>query len=412
MTLNLSFFGKSCLVIAEAGNLRQLIVTALHQIGLPNVAKADDIEAAIYELSQSAYDAVICAEAEFAGSVEVVKRIRRDCRGPAAAVPIIYLTGNMDPAHLSMILNSGANSVMTLPIGTRSLLKNLTRAMTDSREFIAHHNYRGPCRRGKNRNAKYSGPRRRATDSQHSKPPNPPSGSSMPRGVQSAPAMRDNGQRPVLPRAEEIPSLSAREATILNGVNKIATSIERLRQDMQSTDNTSTRQRLREGLHEAAHRLVNLLSLADLSYPQDGQKGNILLEKLDAIKGTFLKVLADIAQHRLEIVSSDIDRIIMGNEFPLGCSETLSERLGAVEEIVMVMGGARKLGDGMKQSLSRAWRDVHRIQEAEGNFILVELTQGKRGCATKPLGNSRFMDDELQVAASQADVMRSLKENG
>jgi hypothetical protein len=195
-------------------------------------------------------------------------------------------------------------------------------------------------------------------------------------------------------------------------VNKIAASIERLRQDMQSTDDTSTRNQLRVGLHEAAHRLVNLLTLADLSTPQNGQNENVLLKKLDAIKGTFLKVLADIAQHRLEIVSSDIDRIILGNEFPLGCSETLSERLGAVEEIVMVMGGARKLGDGMKQSLSRAWRDVHRIQEAEGNFTLVELTQGKRGSATKPLGNSRFMDDELQAAASQADVMRSLKENG
>ncbi|CAA7627956.1 CheY-like receiver protein [Candidatus Terasakiella magnetica] len=409
MTLNLSFFGKSCLVIAEAGNLRQLIVTVLHQIGLPNVTKADDIEAAIYELSQSAYDVVIFAEAEFAGSVEVVARIRRDCRGPAAAVPIIYLTGNMDPAHLSLILNSGANSVMTLPIGTRSLLKNLNRAMTDSREFIAHHNYRGPCRRGKNRNAKYSGPRRRAADRQHS---NPPSCSSVPREVQSPPVIRDSGQRPVLPRAEENPSLSAREATIINGVNKIAASIERLRQDMQSTDDTSTRRQLREGLHEAVHRLVNLLTLADLSSPQDGQNENILRKKLDAIKGTFLKVLADIAQNRLEIVSSDIDRIIKGNEFPLGCSETLSERLAAVEEIVMVMGGARKLGDGMKQSLGRAWTDVLRIQEAEGNFTLVELTQGKKGSATKSLGKSRFMDDELQVAASQAEVMRSLKENG
>ena len=409
MTLNLSFFGKSCLVIAEAGNLRQLIVTALHQVGLPNVTKADDIEAAIYELSQSAFDVVICAEAEFAGSVEAVRRIRRDCRGPSATVPVIYLTGNMDPDHLSLIQNSGANSVMTLPIGTRSLLKNLNRAMTDSREFIAHHNYQGPCRRGKNRNAKYSGPRRRAADSQHS---NPPSGSSAPREVQSAPVIRDSGQRPVLPRAEESPSLSAREATILNGVNKIAASIERLRQDMQSTDDTSTRNQLRVGLHEAAHRLVNLLTLADLSTPQDGQNENVLLKKLDAIKGTFLQVLADIAQHRLEVVSSDINRVIKGNEFALGCSETLSERLAAVEEIVMVMGGARKLGDGMKQSLGRAWRDVHRIQEAEGNFTLVELTQGKRGRATKPLGKSRFMDDELQVAASQTEVMRSLKENG
>ena len=96
MTLNLSFFGKSCLVIALAGNLRQLIVTALHQVGLPNVTKADDIEAAIYELSQSAFDVVICAEAEFAGSVEAVKRIRRDCRGSSAAVPVIYLTGILD----------------------------------------------------------------------------------------------------------------------------------------------------------------------------------------------------------------------------------------------------------------------------------------------------------------------------
>lgn len=187
MTLNLSFFGKSCLVIAEAGNLRQLIVTALHQIGLPNVKKVDDVEAAIYELSQSAYDVVICAEAEFAGSVEVVTRIRKDCRGPAAVVPVIYLTGNMDPAHLSVILNSGANSVMTLPIGTRSLLKNLNRALTDSREFIAHHKYRGPCRRGKNRTGKYSGPRRRAADSQHPAPPADPVAS---REAQAAPVVR------------------------------------------------------------------------------------------------------------------------------------------------------------------------------------------------------------------------------
>ena len=122
--------------------------------------------------------------------------------------------------------------------------------------------------------------------------------------------------------------------------------------------------------------------------------------------------MADIALHRLEIVSSDINRIIKGNEIALGCSESLSERLAAVEEIVMVMGGARKLGDGMKQSLGRAWSDILRIQEAESKFTLVELTHGKTGGASKLPAKSRFTDDELQAAASQADVARSLKDKG
>jgi CheY-like chemotaxis protein len=414
MALNLSLLGKSCLVIAAEGYLRQLIVTALHQVGLPNVTKATDIEAAIYELSQSDYDVVLCAETEFGTSVTTVKRIRKDCPGRAAEVPVVCLTDNMDPEHLSKLMGAGVNAVMTQPIGTRSLLKSLNRALTDNREFIRHESFRGPCRRARISNSKYHGPRRRLSDLQNASPhrkPAPPEerqANSASLHVRGA----SNAQRSLPPGMEDAQSLSAREQTLLNGVHEIASSLDRLKQGMKSAESAANRRLMRESLNDAAHRLVNLLMLADMNDQQNGTGENRLRLMVESTKGKFIDVLTGIASHELGTIIGEIDSHTNANEPALGHSEALSARLAGVEEIVVVIGGPKKLGDEMKKSLRRAWGEVLRLQEIEGRvFNIKDLSNIKN--TTKPKRNikSIFTDDDLHTAASQEDVLRSLKDN-
>ena len=119
MSLNISFFGKACLVVAADESLCSLIATSLHQIGFADVAKSNNIGEAIQSASSTTYNLVICAGTNIDEPLDMVRRIRMEAPDEAAAWPVICIISHMDAGNLSIMLNSGANCVMTLPISTR-----------------------------------------------------------------------------------------------------------------------------------------------------------------------------------------------------------------------------------------------------------------------------------------------------
>ncbi len=372
MALNLSLFGKKCLVVSSDDQMGRLIATSMNQIGISDVVRIASIDEALKDLSQATYNFIICAGPEIQIPFDMVLRIRSEAPWNAAVAPIICITGHMDAADLPKILGSGANSVMTLPFTTRTMLKNVNRALNDRREMVLQPGYRGPCRRGKTPSG-YEGPRRRVADTQSG---------AQPAVISEAPPETVENIRPATVRpdpavASEAEALGTQNATILNGVHGIAATIEHLRRTLEATDDEPTRKMVRAEIMDAAQRLVNLMSLVDAKDDQSRNIGSALKEKIDSVKGTFTAILHDMSIVRADSINRDIDRFISGGEIALGCSDMLSARLAAVEEIVAVIG-CRQSDGGIRRKLASAWDGIDKIQGIEAErFQLLDLG-GKR----------------------------------
>ncbi len=389
MALELSTSGKTCLVATGDAQLRQLITTSLQQIGLSEVAKATSIEEASEAFSQSTYDLVICGEIDIDALARLVRGFRRDAPWGAAEVPLICLTSRVDSSRFSELLECKPNCVMTLPINLRSMLKNVDRAL----------NGQGP------RNKAPRSGRHHIGGPVH-EPAAPLGGLSD--GPDSAP--RHDRVSPSTGGAanSKDDGVSGRDATILNGVNLIAATIDRLRQAMTAADDAPTRSLIREQLAEAAQRLVNLLSLENLEDGQHGRLQNYLRHKLDVVRAAFFDILTDIAVSRLAMATVDIDEYIRRKEIIVGHASAFADRLAVVEEIFSVMGATRGPDAGVRQTLATAWGEVARIQDAEVATIqLAEFSDKKQ--ARRPLARSEFAAEGEELVGSQSAVMTSLK---
>ncbi|OAN66021.1 response regulator [Magnetospirillum moscoviense] len=407
MSLNISFSGKACLVVAKDDFLSGLIVTSLHQIGFADVQTAGDIADAVQLVSSTVYDVIICAGKTTDESLHMVRCIRMETPEGAAVGAMIGITGQMDVGDLAAMRNSGANSIVTLPINTRSMLKNVNRALGDHREMISNTTYRGPCRR-KPVPHTYNGALRRDTDQALPSPSlsasSPPAGTAplspgvSPRGVRGSPkAVLENDE-----------SLDSQASIIFIGVNEIAARIEHLKRALHAADDEQTRGEVRAKIMEAAERLVNLIELVDLEENSGRPQNEAVRQNIKKVTTLFTDILRQMSNSRLDAIVTDMERFLYGGEIVLGGSDLLLERLASVEEIVAVLGG-RKTNESMKRKLDFAWEGIGKLQQMEADqFSLVDLERNKRARrGVRPV--------EDGGAASQngvADLLRSRGNGG
>ena len=396
--LQVSFLRKTCLVICGDDHLRLLVSTSLHQIGFPEVTKANNIEEALKRLSQSFYDVVICADTDIERLINSVQRLREHIVGATLPVPVICLTSRVDPAHLSALQDSRPSCIMTLPIGLHSMLKGIDRVLND----------RPKPKSGANKHA-HSQPRGSAT------------------AIDTEPARDLSDQRDAVPsswiagaersRATSVDEerLPTREATILKGAQAIAETINHLKQALNTTDDVTDKKSLREQMTDAAQRLVNLMGLANTGGGQDAQSGDPLGEKLHIVKTAFLDVLAHTVQFRLETANSELEKYLRGKEIVVGYAEALSTRLAEIEEIITVIGGKRALEPRTRRMLTKAWHELLQIQEEEQSKCnLAELSPGRGTPGGGFRVKSKFAEEEhldhVDAVDNQDEVMRSLKD--
>ena len=407
MSLNISFLGKSCLVVATDDSLSGLIVTSLHQIGFADVQTAGDIADAVQLASSTAYDVIVCAGTTTDAPLHMVRCIRMETPEGAAVGAMIGIIGQMDVGDLAAMRNSGANCVVTLPINTRSMLKNVNRALGDHREMVSNATYRGPCRRNPVPHP-YKGSLRRVTDQALPSPSR--SASSPPAGA--APLSPGVSSRGVRGRPkevlEQVDSLDSQTSIIFIGVNEIAARIEHLKRALHAADDEQTRRDVRADIMEAAERLVNLMALVDLGENSGRPQNEAVRRNIKKLKALFIDILREMSNSRLDAIVADMEKFLYGGEIALGGSDLLLERLASVEEIVAVLGG-RKSDEGMKRKLDFAWDGIGKVQQMETDqFGLADLTRNKRGRRVV-----RPVDDG--GAASQngvADLLRSRAERG
>lgn len=407
MSLNISFLGKACLVVAKDDFLSGLIVTSLHQIGFANVQTAGDIADAVQLVSSTAYDVIVCAGKTTDEPLHMVRCIRMETPEGAAVGAMIGITGQMYVGDLAAMQNSGANCIVTLPINTRSMLKNVNRALGDHRKMISNATYRGPCRRNPVPHT-YNGALRRVTDQTLPSPSlsasSPPAGTTplspgvSPRGVRGRPeAALENDE-----------SLDSQTSIILIGVNEIAARIEHLKRALHAADDEQTRGDVRTKIMEAADRLVNLMALLDSGENSGRPQNEAVRRNIKKLKTLFIDILRQMSNSRLDAIVTDMEKLLYGGEMALGGSDLLQERLASVEEIIAVLGG-RKTNESMKRKLDFAWEGIGKLQQMETDqFSLADLERNKRG-------RRRGRPVEDGGAASQigvADLLRSRGNGG
>ena len=410
MSLNTSFLGKACMVVASDDSLCSLIATSLHQIGFADVLKSGILTEAIKFAASGIYDLIVCAGTDIDEPLDMIRRIRMETPEGVVTGPMICVISHMDVGNLSMMRNSGANCVMTLPISTRSILKNVNRALNEKREFIANPTFRGPCRRNPAPGL-YEGPFRRAADRQDCATQSPsPSPSPAPRKLAAAGHSGELGLAPRRPHAPAVvgEDLNSQASIIFNGVSEIAARIEHLKEALHATDDERTRKVVRAEIMEAADRLVNLVTLVDLNKGPHRGQDNPLRQKIGTMKALFIGILRQMSVGRLDAIIADMEKYLNGGEITLGGGDLLQERLASVEEIVAVLGG-RKADETMKRKLDSAWEGIGKLQKMEAEqFELADLTRNKRS----KRGASRFRPpaEAIDGVASQngvADLLRS-----
>jgi DNA-binding response OmpR family regulator len=99
-----------------------------------------------------------------ANGMDLTQKIRHDPLSPDRRVPVVLLTGD-DTAMVRMTQarDAGVTGLLLKPFSRDELIKRMTRAMNDSRDFIDCPAYIGPDRRRKQAPG-YAGPFRRTTD--------------------------------------------------------------------------------------------------------------------------------------------------------------------------------------------------------------------------------------------------------
>ncbi|WP_173981242.1 hypothetical protein [Magnetospirillum sp. UT-4] len=434
MSLNLSFFGKTVLVSSTDEALGRLIVTTLNQIGFADVVFHQDVDEAIGVLSSNNYDLVICSDVDFGEAVSIARRLRTEPKNDSPT-PIICVIAQLDTTKVNMALNCGANCLMLMPITSRTMLKNVRRAMDDPREFVTSDEYRGPCRRVADSRDSYDGPRRRASD--RSQRNSAAHGTAAPRPQRDGHAQQAEPNlaaspgsaspvrtRPARPNRQDddfsTESLGLQTEHVIQGINDIAGRIEYLKQTLNAADDDDTRRIVRTQIMEAAQRLVNLMLLVDMNKAHTRNKA--FSARIAEVRRLFVDILWQMSHVRLDAIQGEIEKSLAGQALVMGRSEQLQQRLASVEEILAVIGH-KGIDQEIDDKLDKAWKGIEDVLRAEAeHFNLPDLARSlqrhqrpSRPPRPKTAASTPAPPPAPESAASQnavAQRLRSKREGG
>tara|TARA_R110002124_G_scaffold64985_2_gene177947 strand:- start:765716 stop:766240 length:525 start_codon:yes stop_codon:yes gene_type:complete len=163
--LSYSFDNVSVLLAEDIRMMQDLTCYALGCLGIKNVLRADNGEAA-YELYRAHSPDIIICDWQMApvNGLELVKMIRQDKTSIMRTVPIIMLTGYASESYVMEARDAGVNEFLVKPFTAESLAGRLASVIERPKSYIETATYFGPDRRRKNPRMIYNGPMRRAED--------------------------------------------------------------------------------------------------------------------------------------------------------------------------------------------------------------------------------------------------------
>lgn len=359
MLVNFSFSDKNCLVVCNKPDLARLIVHTLRQIGLVNVAKADEAEHAYLQLTKSNVDLVILLDFGAEESVAMLRRIRHHNLPAIATIPTICVSEAWSGEQIVQLRDAGVTVLATLPLTMRTLLKHATRAL-NPREFVTAATYRGPCRRSK-AHLNYSGPLRRNDDmagSQSTSQRHPPPPAAEEARI-SAPipdrtaVVQMAKPSAIQPDAHEPPEMRQTRIVIDNAY-ETAMEVDGLSSQLHRAGSPRQRASLCRDIAMASERMINLMSLADVRVQEFGCSDGIV-DKLESIRTTIIRNAEGVAEAGARRVVEYGRRILSGHSgVPLGVTVALTHQIARIDAIVEVVGGLDKLAEASRTAIVQA----------------------------------------------------------
>ncbi len=393
---NTSIATTSCAIISDDKLLCNLLTMSLRHIGFTNIESISGENFSNDTRWSSDHGLVICAATGAAEPLRLLNLIRNDASERTSSMPVMCVIGEVIPHQLEAILNAGANCVITLPISSSILLRNVNRALSDRRNFVASEDDRGPCRR--RGGTEYDGPLRHTTDGRAGpQPAEPPT-------VRP----REAATRPTAEAASrEKAPVSERTQTLIGGVRQVVATIERLRATLASLNEGPARKALHNELIDAAQRLVNLMALADTRTEHNNDIDYNLRKTIESTQKIFFDMIEQIAKHRLDRINTDILSVTSRNEISLGCSDLFARKLIGLEEVFSVMEGRRKFSDSMRRSLASAWDAVSRIEATETEmFKLHDFSNSNKHTNLQKHASRTIQQETNRSVGSQREVSK------
>ena len=122
----------SILVVDDSETMRRIITTTLREIGLKNVTKADDGEAAWEKLLREDFDLILSDHKmpKMSGE-ELLKRVRQSDRHKR--IPFIMITAEAFHENVMKAVKLGVSNYIVKPFSSRQLLDKIIKVFTATR---------------------------------------------------------------------------------------------------------------------------------------------------------------------------------------------------------------------------------------------------------------------------------------
>jgi len=153
MTVNLSVADTGLdrlvvLVVDDHANMRKIVNTILHSLGVQYVYEASD-GADGFEAMRTYNPDIIIVDWEMPGidGIEFTELVRKASDSPNPYVPIIFLTSYSGRNHVGRARDAGVTEFLAKPVSASAIYMRLMSIINKPRAFIRVKSYFGPCRR-------------------------------------------------------------------------------------------------------------------------------------------------------------------------------------------------------------------------------------------------------------------------
>ncbi|WP_299439046.1 response regulator [uncultured Rhodospira sp.] len=137
------------LVIDDNAFFRKVVRTVLSAAGVTHIVEAVSAEDALDRFwAEDQIDLILLDYVMGpTDGLTLTRMIRRSPHSANTLVPIIMVSGHLNPTDVQLALNAGVNAVVGKPISARDLLKAIKRTLTEPVAFIRSNTYFGPDHR-------------------------------------------------------------------------------------------------------------------------------------------------------------------------------------------------------------------------------------------------------------------------
>ena len=151
------------LIIDDHANMRKIVNTILHALGIEYVYEASD-GADGFEAMRAYSPDIVIVDWEMPGidGIEFTELIRKASDSPNPYVPIIFLTSYSDRRHVCRARDAGVTEFLAKPVSVNAIYLRLMSIINKPRPFVSSKNYFGPCRR-RHKARDYGGRERRVS---------------------------------------------------------------------------------------------------------------------------------------------------------------------------------------------------------------------------------------------------------